>query len=136
MARQLDQRQLDELAAFANELFELAGYKTTAEWARESGYGYPNLVNLRNGKRAVDGYNLLRLMRAAAARVDRTATDLGVQTAANQAASLAAIQRHLEQVGEMVVESLENQRTVLRLLTAAPVPRSSTSRPSAKPKGS
>lgn len=70
MARKLDDQQRTELAAFLNQVADAAGYTTTAEWARDSGIPASNLSNMRNGKRAVDGYNLLRLMRAAAVRMD------------------------------------------------------------------
>lgn len=69
MARDLDEHQRRELSDFVNQLAEAAGYTTTAEWARDAGYPAPNLGNLRNGKSAVDGYNLLRLMRAASRRI-------------------------------------------------------------------
>lgn len=72
MARKLDGRQLESLSAFVGELWDLAGYETTAEWARESGYPASNLSKLRNGRGAIDGFNLLRLIEAAADRSGMT----------------------------------------------------------------
>ena len=68
MARKLDERQQEELAAFVDALGELGGFSSTAEWSRESGYDRSALSDLRNRNGAVDGYNLLRLIRAASAR--------------------------------------------------------------------
>lgn len=61
--------QLRDLAAFVNQVADAAGYKTTAQWARESGYPAPDLSNLRNGKKGIDGVNLLKLLRAASRRL-------------------------------------------------------------------
>lgn len=70
MSRRLGRPEQEELSGFVNALAAAAGYATTTEWARESGYSYPNLVDLRNGRSACDGFTLLRLIRAAAARME------------------------------------------------------------------
>lgn len=82
MARSLDQNQQRELTTFVNAIAQRAGYETTAEWARDSGYPAPNLSNLRNGRGAIDGYNLLRLIRAAAKRAGVSPADLAETQAA------------------------------------------------------
>ena len=78
MARSLDARQQKELTDFVNALAERAGFETTAEWARASGYPAPNLSNLRRGKAAIDGYNLLRLIQAAAEQDGASPADVAV----------------------------------------------------------
>lgn len=109
MARSLDVRQQAELTAFVNALADAADYRTTADWARDSGYAYPNLTNLRNAKGAVDGYNLLRLIRAAAARTDLTTEQLALVLARATAAdaSEASIASRLEDLAAGVKEALE-----------------------------
>lgn len=87
MARALDQHQLRELAGFVNDLADLGGYQTSAEWARDSGFPAPNLSNLRNARAGVDGYNLLRLLRAVAARLDRVAEEVATAAATGGAPS-------------------------------------------------
>lgn len=108
MARPLDERQQAELTAFVNALGELGGYTSHAEWARDSGYPAPNLSELRGGKKAVDGYNLLRLIRAAAARAEAAPDDLAVAIAqaleAGESSDLIA--RRLEELAAAVQEAL------------------------------
>lgn len=108
MARQLDNQQQRELTNYVNRLFELAGYSSTAEWARESGYPPSNLSNLRNGVKAVDGYNLLRLIRAAAARIGTDPEDLALQAPARRpdgpGSQAAEFERRLEEVEGLVFE--------------------------------
>jgi hypothetical protein len=97
VARKLDQAQLRELSEFVAELKTLGGYTVSAEWARDSGYPAPNLSKLENAVGAIDGYNLLRLIRSSARRAD-----LAPATAA-----LIATPRSAERGGddpELVVE--------------------------------
>lgn len=131
MARSLDARQQEELTAFVNALAAAAGYETTAEWARESGYAYPNLTNLRNGKGAVDGYNLLRLIRAAAARSDLTTEQfaLGLAQATAGDGSAESTARRLDELAGFVAEALELLR---ESRPAARRPRSGDGRNRAK----
>lgn len=84
MARKLDRSQIRELRDFVAELKALGGYRVSAEWARDSGYPAPNLSKLETGAGAIDGYNLLRLIKASAARADLTPA-----VAAAQASGLA-----------------------------------------------
>lgn len=109
MARQLDERQQAELTDFVNALAGAAGYATTAEWARDSGYPPPNLSNLRNGRGAIDGFNLLRLIRAAAARVDLTPEQLalGIARATAEGDSEESIGRRLDELAGLVSRGLE-----------------------------
>lgn len=122
MARGLDDRQQAELTDFVNALYDSAGYKTTAEWARDSGYAYPNLTNLRNGRGAVDGYNLLRLIRAAADRAELGPAQLAVAIERAQAAAAqggdATTELRLEELSTLVAEALG----LLRKLSAQQSP--------------
>jgi hypothetical protein len=107
MARQLDPAQQQELTDFVNELFGAAGYKKTADWARDSGYPAPNLSNLRNAKGGVDGYNLLRLIRAAAARTNSTPEVLALDLArVTVDGSPASIDGHLRELSDLVKQAL------------------------------
>jgi hypothetical protein len=125
MARPLDDRQQRELSEFVNALATAAGYTTTAEWARDSGYPPPNLSNLRNGRGAVDGYNLLRLIRAAAARSDLTTDQLalGLAQATAREATEESVQARLDELTELVTEALrllhEAQNGARRQMPAA-----------------
>lgn len=116
MARQLDERQQAELTAFVNALADAAGYATTAEWARDSGYPPPNLSNLRNGRGAIDGYNLLRLIRAAAARSDATPDQLalGLARATAEEQSEESTARRLDELASLVTEALTLLRQAQR----------------------
>lgn len=104
MARKLEPWQQDELTAFVNALADAAGYKTTADWATDSGYPASNLSNLRNANMGVDGYNLLRLIRAAAARSGRTPVELA-QAIADE--SPESIRLHLAKLTALVTRTLE-----------------------------
>ena len=109
MARKLDERQQAELTSFVNTLAELGGYTNTAEWSRDSGYAYPNLTNLTNGKGAIDGFNLLRLIQAAARRATLPAEHLALVTARLEAAGddqTREIVRRLNELEALVVEGL------------------------------
>lgn len=111
MARQLDERQQADLTAFVNALADRAGYTTTAEWSRDSGYPAPNLSNLRNGRGAIDGYNLLRLIRAAAARAETAAEDLATELAGASTAldgRLRAVEDGLTALASEIRRSLES----------------------------
>lgn len=84
VARQLDQAQLGELTEFVAALKQLGGYAVSAEWARDAGYPAPNLSRVENGVAAIDGYNLLRLIRASAARAGLTASETAAAAAATR----------------------------------------------------
>lgn len=96
MARKLDQAQLRELSAFVDELKRLGGYTVSAEWARDSGYPAPNLSKLENGVGAIDGFNLLRLIRASARRAG-----VPPALAAAQASAAARVEDDPELVAEL-----------------------------------
>jgi hypothetical protein len=96
VARKLDQAQVRELSAFVAELKALGGYEVSAEWARDSGYPAPNLSKLENGVGAIDGYNLLRLIRSSARRAG-----ISPATAAAQASATARGADDAELVAEL-----------------------------------
>jgi hypothetical protein len=121
MPRKLDQRQQADLSAFVNALFTEAGYTSTAEWARDSGYPAPNLSNLRNRKGAVDGYNLLRLIRAAAERAGQDPVDLAARLAAGDhdvADRLRAVEEGLTELAGEVRTALQD--AAARVSAASP----------------
>src|SRR4051794_27941851 len=109
MGRSLDDKQQQELTAFVNAIATAAGYETSAEWARDSGYAYPNLTKLRAGRGAVDGFNLLRLLRAAASRSDLTTDQLalGLARATAPDAEAESVHARLDELTELVTEALE-----------------------------
>lgn len=108
MARSLDAHQKQELAAFVKALFDAAGYKTIAQWANESDYPASNLSDLRNAKVGVDGYNLLKLIRAAALRLNSTPEDLAAQIlrATDDRSFAASVDHRLAQLSDLVLEAL------------------------------
>jgi hypothetical protein len=110
MARKLDDEQQADLTGFVNRLAESAGYKTTAEWSRDSGYPAPNLSNLRNGNGAVDGYNLLRLIRAAADKAGRDPLTLAVEQAEDArtiADRLAEVEKGITELASLIRQGLQ-----------------------------
>jgi hypothetical protein len=104
MARKLDEQQQRLLTDFVNRLAAQAGYTTTAEWARESGYPASNLSNLRNGRGAVDGYNLVRLIRAAAARAAVEPPQLATDAAESPSVSGGEVADRLQGVEKGLTE--------------------------------
>jgi hypothetical protein len=116
MTRRREKAQQDELTAFVQALKDAAGYAHTSDWATESGYSYPNLTNLLLGKNGVDGYNLFRLIRAAAARME-----LPVETlAATKARAEDDLGEVLDQISAGVGEALTMLRALLEAQQAPP----------------
>lgn len=113
MARALDEEQQAELTLFVNDLAAAAGYTTTAEWSRDSGYPASNLSNLRNGRGAIDGFNLLRLIRAAAARGNREPQELARALTAGErertAQRLETMEEAVKELAHLMRRSLEAQ---------------------------
>lgn len=115
MSRALDPKQQAELTEFVNDLAKTAGYTTTAEWARDSGYPAPNLSKLRGGKGAIDGYNLLRLIRVAAARAKLDPLAISASATAGRSFDLepalqalrAQIEGHLEEAADLAAENFD-----------------------------
>jgi hypothetical protein len=104
MARPLDPRQQRELTDFVNSLFEASGYKSTADWARESGYLREALSKLRNARGGVDGYNLLKLIRSASAHSALTPEQLAVALLGGPDADQARVLTRLEALEARVAE--------------------------------
>lgn len=110
MARKLDEAQMAELQAFVDALVEAGGFASNAELARESGYDRSALSDLRNGHGAIDGYNLLRLIRAAAARAPEMTTEqlaLGLARATAVDAEEETVLARLDELSGLVAEALE-----------------------------
>lgn len=60
--------ELAELSQFVTELYTWGGYARKSEWARDAGFPAPNLSDVMNGKAGIEGYNLMRLYKAAEKR--------------------------------------------------------------------
>jgi predicted transcriptional regulator len=69
------------LATFVNALQKRAGYKHASEWARDAGFPASNLSDVKNGNAGIDGLNLLRLIRAAAAKLEDDEIALALRAA-------------------------------------------------------
>lgn len=113
MARPLDDQQRQELRAFAEGLYSLAGYTSAAQWERDSGVEHSTVSRFRNGTGGIDGYNLLRLIRAASARVQIG----GERQSPEQAAVAAAgdpVLHLLEALAGNVNRLLSGQTALLR----------------------
>lgn len=119
MARKLEEWQQEELTAFVNALADAAGYKKTADWARDSGYPASNLSKLRHEKMAVDGYNLFRLIRAASARRGQTAEDLATELARELTdVTKEWLDGRLRELSDLVTEALVLLRDEARRRTS------------------
>lgn len=105
MARKLDQTQLDEFAAFLEELAQRGDWKTDAEWSRQSGVHAVNLSEARTGKSQLDGYNLLRLIRATAERTASAQNDAAI-SASRATGPLAALEAKVEEIADRTADSL------------------------------
>jgi hypothetical protein len=114
----LDEVQLREFAAFLQTLYDLGGFPSDAEWARQSGVHAVNLSNARTGQGQLDGFNLLRLIRSAADRAALPPEQLAILTARLEAAAddpMKEIVRRLR--------ALETVTTEFQDLTAEAVTR-------------
>lgn len=110
MARQLDEHQKAELVSFVEAVFAAGNYETNAELARDSGYPASNISKLRNGRGAIDGFNLLRLIQAAARRTGTPAETIALAAApASEAVprSVADLERRLEEVADLTARGFE-----------------------------
>lgn len=123
MARGLDAVQKAELAEFLERLLREGGYKTQSQWARDAGYHPVNLSNALNRSKedGLDGYSLLKLIRAAAVRAESTPEALARRIAADGRIDETALRLEaLEaQVAKLVtrddlVESIETLRIALQ----------------------
>lgn len=65
MAARRSPKQRAEVAKFIDELFETSTSETWAEFASAAGVHWASLSDWHTGKSVPDGYNLLRLIRAA-----------------------------------------------------------------------
>jgi transcriptional regulator with XRE-family HTH domain len=75
-------RQRDELAAFVVELLERSGAATQTEFAERAGVSWASLSGWKTGRIVPDGYNLLRLIRAAGLAATPAASLTDSETAA------------------------------------------------------
>lgn len=66
MARQLDESEMQEIAAFVQALYRLAGYTRRKAFAEDARYHATNLSDVMNGRAGIEGLSLLRLIQAAA----------------------------------------------------------------------
>lgn len=66
MPRRRSRQERDEVAEFVNRLVDASGAKTTVEFAAMAGLYDSNVSEYRSGSSVPDGYNLLRMIRAAA----------------------------------------------------------------------
>ena len=121
MAEHLDRHQLAEIGSFLNELAAFAGYDSTAQWARESGTQRPNVGNARNGKAGISGYNLLRLIRAAAVRAGVSPAEAAVRASARSgdASAVAGLAGPLESLADALALLEQGQREILGRLPAS-----------------
>lgn len=101
MARQLDPGEQDELTSFVNALYERAGYTRIAAWAADAGLPASNLSKLRNRRGGIDGYNLLKLINAAALRAGVPAVDLAV------GASQRSVAQRLDELADGVAFAID-----------------------------
>lgn len=129
MARLLDQKQKEELVGFLDELYRLGGYTTQKQWADDANYPPPNLSNALNRKRpdGVDGYTLLKLMRAAAVRAGTTPGTVARRSATagrddETSRRLRAVEEGLTELASLVRLGLDAQGV---LESAQPQPETS-----------
>lgn len=85
--------RLRDLAAFVKALQENAGYERAADWARDANFPASNLSDVRNAKAGIEGVNLLRLIRAAADRIEEDALALALRAAQPEPSLAEAVVR-------------------------------------------
>lgn len=109
MAAKRSPAQLRELSAFIETLYKTAGYGTWAEFADDARVHRVSISNWKNGTTGIDGYNLFRLIRAAAAaQVETTPEDLAaaVARALTTAGEESIIVARLDELAGGVAEAL------------------------------
>ena len=115
------------LVEFIDSLYELGGFASWGEFARESGLLSSTVSDYHRGENAPSGPNLLRLIEAATTR-----SSLSMHEAAARQAPIAQILFHLESLEEKLDEALAGIGDVLLLLREEP-PESDVGAPRATP---
>jgi hypothetical protein len=107
MARGLDANQKAELVEFLEDLYRLGGYTKQKTWADEASYYAPNLSKALNRSESdgIDGYTLLKLMRAAAKRAGISPVEAARRSAGAEGSQQLPRDR-LEEVADLVAEGL------------------------------
>src|SRR5581483_8523417 len=118
--RSSDLHQKAELAAFLDNLYRMGGYTSQAQWAREAGYHQVNLSNAMSRTKAdgIDGYNLLRLIRAVSERVAAGPEETALRLARESADGDGDLRRRLAELEATVVAQGEAQTKALKALSA------------------
>ena len=120
MARGLDKHQKAELADYLDGLYRLGRYTSQAQWAREAGYHQVNLSNAMSRKTddGLDGYSLLRLIRAAAERADVSPETAALRLAQETVPDASDLRRRLIELEATVEVQGESQTKAMKALTA------------------
>lgn len=107
MAAKRSPSQLAPIAQFLEELYELGDYATWKEFAEDAGISAPQVSDFKNGQVEPAGLNLLKLIRAAAARSRTSAAQI-----ATRSVPLEAPLR--EEIGGAVEKILQGQQTAAK----------------------
>ncbi len=127
MAEKRSEQERSELGAFIRELYVIGGYARWAEFADDARVHPVSLSNWQNGEKTPDGVNVLKLIRAAAARTNREARELATSLAVADRERLADrledVERGMTELAGLLRESLGEQEADE---SPAPQPKTST----------
>lgn len=101
------------VAAYVRSLYELGGFASWGEFAREAGFLPSTISDWQRGENAPSGPNLVRLIQVATDRAP-----LAARIAAERTSPLSQIHSRLEALEGAVAESIALTRRSLALLEA------------------
>lgn len=127
MAASRSPSQLAEIGAFIQRLYELGGYGTWKEFADDAKLSAPQLSDFQRGTVEPSGYNLFRLIQAAAARAGTDDATLALRLGATPASLLEGIR-------EGVSSLLLGQAEILQSIDEAQRRERTRRRPAAQKK--
>lgn len=110
-----DSSEREAVAEFVHALYDLGGFTSWGEYARESGFLASTMSDWSRGKNAPSGPSLLRLIHAATDRAP-----LAMRKAAERTSPATQTRAHLESLEEKADEALTGIANILDLLRGAP----------------
>jgi hypothetical protein len=104
-------QERESVAAFVRELYELGGFNSWGEYAREAGFLASSMSDWSRGKNAPSGPTLVRLIHTATDRAP-----LALREAAERTSPLRQVHDRLQELEGSVAESVALTREALQRL--------------------
>lgn len=104
-------QQLEPIAAFVRELYELGGYATWKEFATDAGISAPQVSNFKNATAEPSGLNLFMLIQASTRRVEESAVQ-----ATQKALAASRPEPNSGVLDQLVAGQAEGMKTLEKIL--------------------